>query len=294
MLLALTWEQRFDALAAVALDGGIDPMTVEAIRSRPYEGDVPAESPAANHMALPSAHAVPTVATPVSGIPPDGMAKKISPAAKRAYRACGECAGCRMADCNVCKYCLDKPKLGGSGTLRRRCILRVCERDTDGMAVAQGVDGTMTSSGGRAKRVKKVRCGECTGCVNNIDCNVCKYCLDKPKLGGSNTLRRMCVRRVCTNAISDLYAGGMASAEAEVADPDEPRHSAEDHGAVVLALPLATACPVDYVDVAEEERDDDEEEGEEYDDEYDDEYEGVVADAHVAPLCVETDPLLNE
>ena len=62
---------------------------------------------------------------------------------------------------------------------------------------------------------------------------------------------------------------------------------------LILSLPLATACPVDYLDVAEEEGDDDEEEeGEEYDE--DDEYDGVVADAQVAPLGVETDPLLNE
>ena len=42
---------------------------------------------------------------------------------------------------------------------------------------------------------KKKRCGECPGCMMEEDCNVCKYCLDKPKLGGSNTLRRQCVQQ---------------------------------------------------------------------------------------------------
>ena len=63
------------------------------------------------------------------------VAKRSPPtSAKRVNRSsCGECAGCRTPDCNACKYCRDKPKLGGSGTLRRRCILRsgrAAERST--------------------------------------------------------------------------------------------------------------------------------------------------------------------
>ena len=52
------------------------------------------------------------------------------------------------------------------------------------------------------KRYKKHRCGECAGCETAVDCNQCKYCLDKPKLGGSNTLRRQCAKRVCINKAS--------------------------------------------------------------------------------------------
>ena len=37
---------------------------------------------------------------------------------------------------------------------------------------------------------KRKRCGDCAGCLVVDDCNQCKYCLDKPRNGGSNTLRR--------------------------------------------------------------------------------------------------------
>ena len=52
------------------------------------------------------------------------------------------------------------------------------------------------------KRAKKKRCGECAGCTSDVDCNRCKYCLDKPKMGGNNTLRRQCINRICTNKAS--------------------------------------------------------------------------------------------
>ena len=69
---------------------------------------------------------------------------------------------------------------------------------SDGMTFddAPATDSTMASL---VKRAKKKRCGECVGCTREEDCNECKYCLDKPKLGGNNTLRRQCIRRVCLN-----------------------------------------------------------------------------------------------
>ena len=79
---------------------------------------------------------------------------------------------------------------------------------------------------------KKKRCGECPGCMMEEDCNVCKYCLDKPKLGGSNTLRRQCVQRVCANKEGGLdeevsaytqecLSQAIAHGKAIAASPDE-------------------------------------------------------------------------
>lgn len=290
--LAATWQQRFDTLATLARDGGIESNAIEAIRWRPYQRDsavdpmapppmpmAPVTAPAAvaadygGCMHAASAVAV-AIANPAAN--PMRQPKQPSPGTKRVYRSCGECMGCRTADCNVCKYCLDKPKLGGSGTLRRRCVLRICERDTEGMpmgvsppgmmmgeggmhpsAVAAAALGQGGSAAGRAKRVKKERCGECEGCLTRVDCNECKYCLDKPRLGGSNTLRRICARRVCSNAAPQVaYVGNgalmpLADADAEVA-PATETPPVDDQGSVVLALPLAASCPVDYLDVGEE------------------------------------------
>ena len=47
---------------------------------------------------------------------------------------------------------------------------------------------------------KKKRCGSCVGCTSK-ECEKCKYCMDKTKRGGSNTLRKPCLLRVCTNPI---------------------------------------------------------------------------------------------
>jgi len=41
-------------------------------------------------------------------------------------KRCGACAGCAAEECLTCKYCLDRPKRGGSGTLRKPCVQRAC------------------------------------------------------------------------------------------------------------------------------------------------------------------------
>ena len=41
-------------------------------------------------------------------------------------KRCGKCAGCTATECAQCKYCLDKPKYGGRGTLKKSCIKREC------------------------------------------------------------------------------------------------------------------------------------------------------------------------
>lgn len=44
---------------------------------------------------------------------------------KRGTR-CGMCAGCLRTDCEKCQFCLDKPRLGGPGKKKQRCVLRTC------------------------------------------------------------------------------------------------------------------------------------------------------------------------
>ena len=78
---------------------------------------------------------------------------------------------------------------------------------------------------------KKKRCGECPGCMMEEDCNVCKYCLDKPKLGGSNTLRRQCVQRVCANKEGGLDEEVSAyTQECSQASHTARRRTAPDEG----------------------------------------------------------------
>ena len=41
---------------------------------------------------------------------------------------CGTCTGCTTStDCGKCKMCLDKPKFGGLGKQKQRCIMRKCQ-----------------------------------------------------------------------------------------------------------------------------------------------------------------------
>ena len=36
------------------------------------------------------------------------------------------CSGCINKDCGLCKMCLDKPKFGGPGKKKKRCLRRQC------------------------------------------------------------------------------------------------------------------------------------------------------------------------
>ena len=42
-------------------------------------------------------------------------------------------------------------------------------------------------------------CGKCKPCLTTQDCGKCAHCLDKVKRGGSGTIRRKCVKRLCTS-----------------------------------------------------------------------------------------------
>lgn len=39
---------------------------------------------------------------------------------------CGQCLECMQEPCGVCKFCLDSPKYGGTGKLRKACLHRRC------------------------------------------------------------------------------------------------------------------------------------------------------------------------
>ena len=47
-----------------------------------------------------------------------------------------------------------------------------------------------------SERTRMTRCGECPACLAE-DCGKCQFCLDKPKFGGNNTLKKVCVNREC-------------------------------------------------------------------------------------------------
>lgn len=46
---------------------------------------------------------------------------------------------------------------------------------------------------------KVAGCRACQGCLAE-DCGSCHYCLDKPKFGGGNTLKKKCVTKKCLTA----------------------------------------------------------------------------------------------
>ena len=39
---------------------------------------------------------------------------------------CRSCASCSVSNCGSCKYCLDNPKIGGSGKLKQACSKQRC------------------------------------------------------------------------------------------------------------------------------------------------------------------------
>ena len=41
--------------------------------------------------------------------------------------ACNECSACSREDCGSCSNCKDKPKFGGPGTKKQKCLMRKCQ-----------------------------------------------------------------------------------------------------------------------------------------------------------------------
>lgn len=66
--------------------------------------------------------------------------------------------------------------------------IRTPKRNNDGVSQKN----SNSSNPGR----KVAGCRACTGCLAD-DCGKCHYCLDKPKFGGGNTLKKKCVTKRC-------------------------------------------------------------------------------------------------
>ena len=75
------------------------------------------------------------------------------------------------------------------------------------MVTHHGVDSTDS-----AKKRKRARCGNCSGCLNRdktADCRQCRNCLDQKRYGGPGRLKKACVKRQCV-VITQLTAGETA------------------------------------------------------------------------------------
>ena len=57
---------------------------------------------------------------------------------KTENKRCRTCAGCKIEDCNICEYCLDKPKNGGPNKKKQACKMRVCEKMKTKVVAAGG------------------------------------------------------------------------------------------------------------------------------------------------------------
>jgi len=148
------------------------------------------------------------------------------PGNKRRKSRCMNCSGCSRFDCGICKYCLDKTKFGGANILRKACVRTKCSGITGPSSKCKTCSGCIRPDCGKCKncldkikfgganilrkacvrkkctgstkpRRRRVACRGCSGC-RRLDCGECKNCLDKPKYGGANTLRRVCVRKICS------------------------------------------------------------------------------------------------
>ena len=129
----------------------------------------------------------------------------------------------------MCVYCLDKPRYGGPGTKRQKCVLKQNEvshatrivpaalktsswptrtsalraRETlrkciadEGKRKDTGCDDKQRASSSVVNVTKRHRCGVCVGC-NATNCGRCVYCLDMLQFGGTGNLRQSCIERRC-------------------------------------------------------------------------------------------------
>lgn len=75
---------------------------------------------------------LPQKATPIQEVPPTSQkVKKRRKSSKDSAKPlrkvrCGQCMECLQEPCGVCKFCLDSPKFGGTGKLRKACVHRRC------------------------------------------------------------------------------------------------------------------------------------------------------------------------
>lgn len=56
----------------------------------------------------------------------NGSTKRQARSQSRRHKHCGMCEACTRDDCGKCRTCLDMPKFGGPGKMRKKCLLRTC------------------------------------------------------------------------------------------------------------------------------------------------------------------------
>ena len=79
-----------------------------------------------------------------------------APPKKRARSsACGRCGPCLAPECGLCKPCLDMRKRGGPGTLRKKCVARICAAPVSSDARPPRVTPTPPRS--RHRRTRRCR-----------------------------------------------------------------------------------------------------------------------------------------
>jgi hypothetical protein len=137
-----------------------------------------------------------------------------------------------FGDCGTCRFCRDKPRYGGKGVLRQICVLKEAAKAASkksGAAklqaepsiapsgpmpgkpappikTASGIDGVVERKSLSTKVVRpadspalpiKKAPNSATRFASDTsaDCGMCRHCLDKPKNGGPNTLRKPCLNR---------------------------------------------------------------------------------------------------
>ncbi|KAL3765839.1 hypothetical protein ACHAW5_004156 [Stephanodiscus triporus] len=81
----------------------------------------------------------------------------------------------------------------------------------------------------RNPNVRKAMCGRCEVCLRD-DCGECNFCLDKPKFGGPNRLRKKCLMRRCPNMnpVPTFDASFYASATSKLLAIDGTESPIED------------------------------------------------------------------
>lgn len=88
-----------------------------------------------------------------------------------------------------------KEELNLTSVMKEKASNRVSS--TNRRAPKRNSDGLNRKNTNGTNPGRKVAgCRACSGCLAD-DCGKCHYCLDKPKFGGGNTLKKKCVTKRC-------------------------------------------------------------------------------------------------
>jgi len=148
--------------------------------------------------------------------------------------------------------------------VRRRCVLpRACLRARLTFSFDKGGDSPRKFPSMTVKATRSRACTGCAGCRAEA-CGNCRYCLDKPRFGGPNSLKRRCTERTCRQAVppvtsdtwrADLCAlvaakrkreAAAARNEHELAAAKSKQEAARSAAAARNERELATAAEVGF------------------------------------------------